>query len=106
MAAATMVVQSELRDAMESGREETIKLLAQYQAVPVVDESVETSSLLGGRTKPAFKLVETGEGAEPVETVDRQTRQDVLNYLGIDEEEDLPPVKEEIEAHDAWGEKV
>ncbi|MFB6086186.1 MAG: hypothetical protein ABEJ84_05190 [Halodesulfurarchaeum sp.] len=94
-----MVVQSELREAMETGREETIELLARTETLPVVDEEAEVSGLLGGRTKPSFKLVERGD----VETVDRQTRQDVLNFLGIDDEDDLEPVQEEIKTHEAWG---
>lgn len=101
-----MVVQSELRDAIESGRDETIKVLAQYKAVPIVDENAQVSGLLGGRTKPAFKLEERVEGETPGETVDRQTRQDVLDLLDIVEADDLPSVVEEIESHDAWGEKV
>jgi hypothetical protein len=101
-----MVVQSEIRDAMAAGRAETIKVLAQYQAVPVVDENAQTSDLLGGRKKPAFKLEETGEAETPGETVDRQTRQDVLDLLDVVEEADLPPVQEEIKNHEAWGEKV
>ena len=101
-----MVVQSEIRDAIEAGREETIAVLAQYQAVPVVDENAQTSDLLGGRKKPAFKLEERGEAETPGETVDRQTRQDVLDLLDIVEADDLPPVQEEIKNHEAWGEKV
>lgn len=101
-----MVVQSELREAIEAGREETIEVLAQYQTVPVIDENVETSSLLGGRAAPPFKLEERSEEGGSVETVDRQTRKVVLDTLGIEEEDDLPPVQEEIESHEAWGEKV
>lgn len=101
-----MVEPSELRDAIESGHDETIRLLAQYKTVPVIDEEAETSDLLGGRKKPSFKLEQRIEGENPVETVDRQTRQDVLNLLEIDEGEDLPPVQDAIESHDAWGEKV
>jgi hypothetical protein len=97
-----MVVQSELRDAMESGREETIELLARTETVPVIDEEAEVSDLLGGRKKPSFKLVEH----DGVETVDRQTRQDVLNFLDVDDEDDLEPVQEEIKNHDAWGADV
>ncbi|MDZ7849559.1 MAG: hypothetical protein U5K70_01660 [Halodesulfurarchaeum sp.] len=97
-----MVVQSELREAMDAGRAETIELLARTETVPVVDEDAEVSNLLGGRTKPSFKLVEGGD----VETVDRQTRQDVLNFLGIDGEADLEPIQEEIKTHEAWGEDV
>ncbi|MFP4529779.1 MAG: hypothetical protein ACLFNC_00655 [Halodesulfurarchaeum sp.] len=94
-----MVEKSELREAMDAGRAETIELLARTETVPVIDEDAEVSNLLGGRTKPSFKLVEGGD----VETVDRQTRQDVLNYLGVDDEDDLEPVQEEIRNHEAWG---
>lgn len=97
-----MVVQNELREAMETGRDELIEVLAQYQAVPRVDEDVEVSSLLGGRKNTEFKLAEPGD----VETTDRQTRQEVLEALGINDAEDLPPVQEEIKSHEAWGEKV
>lgn len=97
-----MVVQSELREAMAAGREETIELLARTETVPVVDEEAEVSDLLGGRKKPSFKLVEQGD----VETVDRQTRQDVLNFLDVDDEDDLEPIQEEIKNHEAWGEGV
>lgn len=101
-----MVVQSELREAIESGREETIRVLAEYKAVPIVDEEAEVSNLLGGRKKPSFKIDERHEGSTGAQSVDRQTRQDILDLLGIVEEDDLPPVVEEIESHDAWGEKV
>ena len=101
-----MVVQSEIRDAIEAGRAETIRVLAQYKAVPVVDEDAPVSDLLGGRKKPSFKLEEKGEGETPGETVDRQTRQDVLDLLDIVDEDDLPPVVDEIQSHDAWGEKL
>lgn len=101
-----MVVQSELREALEAGEAETIRVLAQYQAVPVVDEEAEVSDLLGGRKKPSFKLEEKGEAETPGETVDRQTRQDVLDLLDIVEADDLPPITEKIQSHGAWGEKV
>ncbi|AOW80925.1 hypothetical protein HTSR_1756 [Halodesulfurarchaeum formicicum] len=97
-----MVVQSELREAMESGREETIELLARNETVPVIDEEAEVSDLLGGRKQPSFKL----EEADGVETVDRQTRQDVLNFLDIEDEADLEPVQEEIKNHEDWGADV
>ncbi|MDZ7849560.1 MAG: hypothetical protein U5K70_01665 [Halodesulfurarchaeum sp.] len=95
-----MVVQNELREAMERGRDALIEVLAQYRAVPKVDEDVEVSSLLGGRTNTEFKLSEPGD----VETTDRQTRQEVLEVLGVDDEDDLEPVQEAIKNHDAWGE--
>ena len=101
-----MVEQSELRDAIEAGRDDTIRVLAGFKVVPVEDEEAQTSDLLGGRKKPAFKLEDRSDEATPGETVDRQTRQDVLDLLGIVERDDLPPVQEEIESHDAWGEKV
>ncbi|AOW80926.1 hypothetical protein HTSR_1757 [Halodesulfurarchaeum formicicum] len=97
-----MVVQNELRTAMETSREDLIEVLAQYQAVPVVDDGQEVSSLLGGRTNTEFKLEEPGG----VETTDRQTRQEVLEHLGVEDEQDLEPVQEEIKNHQAWGEKV
>lgn len=93
-----MVEASELRKAMESGREETIEVLARTESMPVIDERAEVSGLLGGRKQPLFKLTEGGD----VEAVDRQTRQDVLNFLDIETEEDLEPVQEEIKNHDAW----
>ncbi|MFP4529778.1 MAG: hypothetical protein ACLFNC_00650 [Halodesulfurarchaeum sp.] len=95
-----MVVQNELREAMETGRDALIEVLAKYRAVPRVDEDVEVSSLLGGRTNTEFKLAEPGD----VETTDRQTRQEVLEVLGVDDEDDLPSVQSEIESHEAWGE--
>lgn len=97
-----MVVQNELREAMESGRDALIEVLAQYRAVPRVDEDVEVSSLLGGRTNTEFKLAEPGD----VESTDRQTRQEVLELLGVADEEDLEPVQEAIKSHEAWGEKA
>lgn len=97
-----MVAQNELRGAMEQGRDTLVELLATYQAVPVVDADVEVSSLLGGRTNTEFKLAEPGD----VETTDRQTRQEVLEILGVGDEDDLPAVQSEIKSHEAWGEKV
>ncbi|MEF8773320.1 MAG: hypothetical protein V5A37_01195 [Halobacteriales archaeon] len=101
-----MVVQSELREAIEAGREETVRVLARYRAVPVVDEDAPVSDLLGGRKKPSFKLEERGDGETAGETVDRQTRQDVLDLLDVVEADDLPPVVEDIQSHEAWGEKA
>lgn len=95
-----MVVQNELREAMKTGRDALIEVLAKYRAVPRVDEDVEVSSLLGGRTNTEFKLAEPGD----VETTDRQTRQEVLEVLGVDDADDLPSVQSEIESHEAWGE--
>ena len=95
-----MVEQNALREGMEGGRDALIEVLAKYRAVPKVDEGVEVSSLLGGRTNTEFKLNEPGD----VETTDRQTRQEVLEVLGIDDEADLEPVQEAIRNHDAWGE--
>jgi|APHM01.1.fsa_nt_gi hypothetical protein len=97
-----MVVQNELREAMESGRDALIEVLAQYRAVPRVDEDVEVSGLLGGRTNTEFKLAEPGD----VESTDRQTRQEVLETLGVTDEADLEPVQEAIKSHEAWGEKA
>ena len=87
---------------MKTGRDELVEVLAQYRAVPKVDEDVEVSGLLGGRTNTEFKLAEPGD----VETTDRQTRQDVLEKLGVKDAEDLPEVQEEIKSHEAWGEKA
>ncbi len=97
-----MVAQNELRKAMEQGRDTLVEVLARYRAVPVVDDEVEVSSLLGGRTNTEYKLAEPGD----VETTDRQTRQEVLEILGVEDEADLPPVQTEIESHEAWGQKV
>jgi hypothetical protein len=94
-----MVAASELREAMEQGREATIAVLARTETLPVVDEDAEVSDLLGGRKQPSFKLAEGGD----VETVDRQTRQDVLNFLEIETEADLGPVQEEIRSHEEWA---
>lgn len=97
-----MVVQSELREAMDAGREETIALLARTETLPVIDDEAEVSDLLGGRKQPSFKLVEQGD----VETVDRQTRQDILNFLGVEDEDDVESVQAEIKSHEAWGADV
>lgn len=97
-----MVAQNELREAMEQGRDALVEVLAQYRAVPVVENEVEVSSLLGGRTNTEYKLAEPGD----IETTDRQTRQEVLEILGVEDEADLPPVQTEIESHEAWGQKA
>lgn len=95
-----MVEQNELREAMESGREAVIETLARHEAVPKVDEDIEVSSLLGGRTTTEYKLEEPGG----VETTDRQTRQEVLECIGLTDEEDLTDIQEEIRSNEAWGE--
>jgi hypothetical protein len=105
-----MGLHSELRDAVENERDDVVRVLASYQAVPVeVDDSeVETANLLGGGSEtPDFELEKRGvEESEDDHLVDRQTRKLVVEALGVDSAESCADVQDELENHEDWGANV
>ncbi len=95
-----MTIASELREAMDDGREELIAVLAEHRLVPEL-AGTSSSSLLGDSAVPKFELVSRGERDE-AQHVDRQTGKLVLDTLGVSSEEECESVVEEITGHDAW----
>lgn len=95
-----MGVQEDIKAALEEGREELIRVLADHRVRPTpVDQSGEIS--LGGMsTAPSFRF-ETDDGETAV--ADRQTRSAVVDALGVHAEADCEAVRDEIASHDAWG---
>jgi hypothetical protein len=99
-----MGIQEDLTDAVETGRDEIVRVLAAHRVVPVVVEQSErgSSNLLGGSTTPDFSFErQHDDGSERV--ADRQTRTRVVDALGLTSEEACTEVREEIEDHDDWG---
>lgn len=99
-----MGIQEELKDALEEGREEVVRVLAEHRVLPVVAE-YETSDLLGGSTTPDFSFERQHEsGSEHV--ADRQTRRLIIDALGMTSEDECEDVQDEIRTHDSWGARV
>lgn len=96
-----MGIQEELKDALDEGRDDVVRVLAEHRILPEVAE-YETSDLLGGSTTPDFSFERQQEsGSEHV--ADRQTRRLVVDALGMTSEDDCEGVKDEIRNHDSWG---
>lgn len=95
-----MPVQGDIKAALDGGRADLIRVLAEYQLLPKVVDRDGGSDLLGESSSPTITLEaqsdETG-------TVDRQTTALVLDQLGLDSEDACASVREEIESHEAWG---
>lgn len=95
-----MAIQADLKSAIDSGREDLIRTLAEHRMLPtVVDNS--GSGLLDGSGTPSFRL--DSEEAE-ASVVDRQTTTHVVDTLGLTTEADCGAVREEIQDHPAWAE--
>ncbi|MFC6874599.1 hypothetical protein [Halobellus marinus] len=94
-----MAVQTEMKEAADSGREDLIRTLAEHRVLPTTIEQ-SGSSLLGGSTATyRFESEESGESV-----ADRQTSARAADTLGLTGGEDCESVREEIQAHDAWSE--
>lgn len=93
-----MGIQTDLTDAMEHGRDELVRTMAEHGIRPTVVES-GGSSLLGKSAAPTFR-VDAADG--PTNVVDRQTTSHIVDTLGLDSEADCERVREEIESHPAW----
>lgn len=94
-----MGIQADVKDALEDGRDELVRVLAEYRVVPAVVDRGGGSGLLGD-SSPTFTLDSQGDEAN---TIDRQTTVKVVNMLGLESEDDCDEVCEEIESHSAWG---
>lgn len=99
-----MPIQEDLKAAIEEGRDEVVRVLAEHRVVPVTVE-YETSDLLGGSKTPDFEFQRQYE-SESEHVADRQTRRLVVDTLGMTSEEECEDVQEEIKAHDNWGAKA
>lgn len=100
-----MAVQTDLKDAVEGGRDDVVRVLAEYGVVPVVVENTGGTDLLGKTKAPDFNFERQHEsGSERV--ADRQTRVRVIDALGLASEEECTDVREEIESHEAWQARV
>jgi hypothetical protein len=98
-----MGIQEDLTDAIEQGRDEVVRVLADHRVLPVVVEDSErgSSNLLGQSSAPQIRL-ERREGDESEHAADRQTRQRVVDTLGITSEEECEEVRAKIESHESW----
>ncbi|MFB6251781.1 MAG: hypothetical protein ABEI27_08885 [Halobellus sp.] len=92
-----MVVQDDIKDALNEGRGELVRVLAMNGALPTVVEESSGSDLLGSTT-PTFRI-ETPDGTS---VADRQTRSQVVDALELRSAEGCEAIREEIQAHDAW----
>ncbi|MFA1610134.1 hypothetical protein [Halobellus rubicundus] len=93
-----MVIQDDVKDALEEGRDELVRVLASHGVLPTVVDDSSGSDLLGSST-PTFRI-ETADGTS---VVDRQTRSQVVDAFEMRSEADCEAVREEIRAHDAWS---
>jgi hypothetical protein len=98
-----MPSQADFTDAIESGREELVRVLAENHIRPTVVEESGGSDLPGMSTAPTFRL-DSADGASDV--ADRQTTTRVVDTLGVTSADDCEAVREEIRSHAAWGESV
>lgn len=96
-----MRIQESLKNAIEEGRDDVVRVLAEHRVVPVTVE-YETSDLLGGSQTTDFEL-QRQDDSESEHVADRQTRRLVVDTLGMTSEEGCEDVQEEIESHDNWG---
>lgn len=97
----TMGIQEDLKDAIEQGRDDVVRVLAEYRVLPVTTD-YETSDLLGGSKTPDFSFERQYE-SETEHVADRQTRRLVVDALGMTSEEECADAQEEIQNHDQWG---
>lgn len=94
-----MGIQAEVNDAIDEGRDDLIRVLAEQRILPTVVEQASSGSGLLGEPTPTFGLDPQTDDAG---TIDRQTTGDILSALDIDSEEDCESVREEIRNHAAW----
>ncbi|QCC48586.1 hypothetical protein [Halobellus limi] len=92
-----MVIQDDIRDALDDGRDELVGVLAEHGVLPTVVEESGGSDLLGSST-PNFRF-ETADGTS---VADRQTRSRAVDALELRSEDDCEAAREEIREHDAW----
>ncbi len=94
-----MGVQEDVKTALESGRNELIRVLAEHQVRPTTVDQSGGTSLGGMSAAPSFRF-DTEDGDTAV--ADRQTRSAVVDTLGVHSEADCEAVREEIANHAAW----
>jgi hypothetical protein len=92
-----MGIQAEIKSAIDGGRDDLIRVLAERRVLPSVVE--QSGSGLLGKSTPTFSLDPTEEGSG---TIDRQTTVQVVNALGLESEDDCESVREEIRDHSSW----
>ncbi|MFC7164753.1 hypothetical protein [Halospeciosus flavus] len=82
-----------------SDRQKLVKCLAEYKVVPVKNQwrKSEFGQSVGNFERRGPKVGGNNHA------FGQKTRQSVLSLLGIDEEEDVEPVREEIKSHPNWG---
>ena len=96
-----MGAQADIKAALEDGREELIRVLAEHRIQPTPVEQSGGTSLGGMSTAPGFRFdSEDGETA----VADRQTGSAVVDALGVHSEDECAAVREEIADHAAWDE--
>lgn len=94
-----MAVQADVKAALDGGRSDLIRVLADYSLLPTVVDRGTGSSLLGKSTAPTVTL---DPQSDDTGTIDRQTTVRVVDALGLDSEAACEAAREEIRAHDAW----
>jgi len=96
-----MGIQKDLKEAIHMGREEVVGVLADHQVVPVVaEEPQQTSNLLGGSRTPDFRFEYQSDSGS---ALDRQTRSQVVDTLGLTSEDECETLQDEIRDHDSWS---
>ncbi|WP_311170611.1 hypothetical protein [Halobellus ordinarius] len=95
-----MAVQTEMKEAADSGREDLIRTLAEHRVLPTTIEQ-SGSSLLGESSTSTYRFESEASGES---VADRQTSARAADTLGLTSGGDCESVREEIQAHDAWGE--
>lgn len=93
-----MPSQQEITDAIEGGRDELVRTLAEHRILPTVVED-SGSDLPGMSAAPTFRL-DTEDG--PSDVADRQTTTLVVDTLDLTSEADCEAACEEIQNHSAW----
>jgi hypothetical protein len=98
-----MAIQEDLTNAIEQGRDEVVGVLADHRVLPVVvDDPERRSSNLLGQSSALRISLERQEGEESEHAADRQTRQRVVDTLGITSEAECEDVRAEIRSHESW----
>jgi hypothetical protein len=96
-----MASHADFKDAIDTGRDELVRVLAANRVLPTMVEESGGSDLPGMSTAPTFRL-DAEDG--PSDVADRQTTVHVVDTLGITSEDDCEAMCEEIRSHPAWDE--
>jgi hypothetical protein len=96
-----MGIQAAVTAAIDSGRDELVAVLARNRVLPAVDEAYGGSDLLGGSSSPTVRL---DPQCDDTGVLDRQTKAQVLDALGLKTPEDCEDARATIRDHPTWDE--